>query len=129
MAAASMQLIDNIAFLIYVLFMRWKVVTLNSEVDKELESLDASFKAKFLHIANMLELFGPEHVKEPYCKPLGNKLWEIKMKSQVGIARAIYVTLKNKKIVILHAFVKKTQKIPKNAISTALKRLKEAKLT
>jgi len=32
------------------------------------------------------------------------------MKARPGIARAIYVTTKGKKIMILHAFVKKTQK-------------------
>ncbi len=87
--------------------------------------LDATLKAKFLHIAEMLESFGPENVKEPYCKPLGNKLWEIRMKGRPGIARAIYVTAKNKKIIVLHAFVKKTQSTPKKAITIALKRLKE----
>ena len=108
--------------------MNWEVTTLNPKVDKELGALDAGLKAKFLHIAEMLESFGPEQVKEPYCKPLGNKLWEIRMKGRMGIARAIYVTIKNRKIVVLHAFVKKTQKTPKSAINTALKRLKEAHL-
>ena len=108
--------------------MKWEVKTLNATVDKELEALDATFKAKFLHIAEMLEEFGPEHVREPYCKPLGNKLWEIRMKGRPGIARAIYVTAQRKQIVILHAFVKKTQKTPQKAISIALRRLKEANL-
>lgn len=108
--------------------MEWEVVTLNSAVDKELEALDVTFKAKFLHIAEMLEHFGPNNVKEPYCKPLGNKLWEIRMKGRPGIARAIYVTAKGKKIIVLHAFVKKTQKTPQKAIDLALKRLKEARL-
>jgi len=108
--------------------MKWEVITLNAVVDEELDSLDATFKAKFLHIAEMLENFGPNNVKEPYCKPLGNKLWEIRMKGRPGIARAIYVTTEGKKIIVLHAFVKKTQKTPKKAINTALSRLKEAKL-
>lgn len=105
--------------------MKWTVITANKKVDKELEALDASFKAKFLHIAEMLESFGPNKVKEPYCKPLNHKLWEIRMKGKPGIARAIYITMKGRKIVILHAFIKKTQKTPKAAIETALKRLKE----
>lgn len=108
--------------------MKWEVLTLNEIVDKELAVLDATFKAKFLHIAEMLENFGPENVREPYCKPLGNKLWEIRMKGRPGIARAIYITAKNKKIIVLHAFIKKTQKTPKKAIDTALNRLAEAKI-
>jgi phage-related protein len=105
--------------------MKWKVITLNKKVDDELEMLEPTFQAKFLHIAEMLESFGPENVKEPYCKSLGKKLWEIRMKGRSGIARAIYVTTKNKKIVVLHAFVKKTQQTPKKAIDIALNRLKE----
>ena len=108
--------------------MNWKVCILNEDVNKELESLDVAFKAKFLHITTLLERFGPSNVKEPYCKPLGKKLWEIRMKAQPGIARAIYIASKGKKIVILHAFVKKTQKTPKQAIELALKRLKEVEI-
>ena len=104
--------------------MGWKVVTFNREVDDELDKLDATFKAKFLHIAEMLEQFGPK-LREPYCKSLGNKLWEIRMKGRPGIARAIYVVEKNK-AVVLHAFVKKTQKTPKKSLDIALTRLKEA---
>lgn len=111
--------------MLYFLTMRWEVRTLNKQVDDELEQLDATLKAKFLHIAEMLENFGPDNVKEPYCKFLGKKLWEIRMKGRSGIARAIYVTTKKRKIVILHVFVEKTQKTPKNAIDTAKRRLKE----
>lgn len=108
--------------------MKWEVITLNSKVDKELKALDSTFKAKFLHIAEMLENFGPNNVREPYCKPLGDKLWEIRMKGAPGIARAIYVTARQRKIVVLHAFVKKTQKTPQKAIDLALKRLKELEI-
>lgn len=105
---------------------KWSIETLNEAVDKELDNLAPEFKAKFLHIAAMLEEFGPLNLGEPYVKSLGQKLFEIRMKAKPGIARAIYVTFKNKRIIILHAFVKKTQKTPKQAIALALKRAKEA---
>lgn len=105
----------------------WIIETLNKKVDQELEDLEPSFKAKFLHIAEMLERFGPHQMKEPYVKHLRNKLWEIRMKGGSGIARAIYITAQERKIIILHVFVKKTQKTPETAIKLALKRLKEVK--
>ncbi|MBS0358565.1 MAG: type II toxin-antitoxin system RelE/ParE family toxin [Proteobacteria bacterium] len=108
--------------------MKWSIETLNKIVDKELDTLDASFKAKFLHIAEMLEEFGPNNVKQPHCKSLGDKLWEIRMKAKPGIARAIYVTAEEKRIIVLHVFVKKTQKTPKKSIVIAKERLKEIKL-
>jgi len=47
------------------------------------------------------------------------------MKGRGGIAREIYVTVANRRIVVVHAFVKKTQKMPRVAIETALDRAKE----
>lgn len=112
--------------MLYTSTMNWVVETLNETVDKELEALEPSLKAK-LRIAEMLEQLGPEKVKEPHVKPLEKKLWEIRMKGQSGIARAIYITVKEKRIVVFHAFVKKTQKTPRLAIELALKRLEELK--
>lgn len=108
--------------------MNWTVETLNNVVDSELDALNPTFKAKFLHIAEMLESLGPHKVREPYVKHLQEKLWEIRMKAQPGIARAIYVTVTGKRIVVLHAFVKKTQKTPRAAIELARQRMKEAGL-
>ncbi|NWF36872.1 type II toxin-antitoxin system RelE/ParE family toxin [Mariprofundus sp. KV] len=106
--------------------MNWTVETLNDSVDAELDALAPTFKAKFLHIAEMLESLGPHRVREPYVKHLEDKLWEIRMKAQPGIARAIYVTVKGQRIIILHAFVKKTQKTPRAALDIARQRMKEA---
>ena len=47
------------------------------------------------------------------------------MKGKSGIARAIYVTIAEKRIVVVHAFMKKSQKTPRSAIDTALDRSKE----
>lgn len=105
--------------------MKWQVETLNHVVDRELEALEPSLKARFLHISELLETFGPERVGAPHVKHLVDKLWEIRMKGKSGIARAIYVTVTGRRIVVVHAFVKKTQKTPKAAIRLALERAKE----
>lgn len=107
--------------------MKWSIETLNKKVDSELEALSPYLQAKFLHIANLLENFGPNKVREPYVKYIGHKLWEIRMKGPDNIARAIYVTTKPKRVVILHVFIKKTQKTPAKNIELALSRLKEVK--
>ena len=108
--------------------MSWTVEILNKKVEKELESLPYDLKAKFLHISEMIEEFGIEFVKEPYVKPLkykNLKLWEMRMKGKSGIARAIYVTVRNKRVVVLHAFIKKSQKTPQQALKTATNRMNE----
>ena len=128
MTVEDMSSIAIIAYLLYHAALNWSVETLNELVDAELDALPPTFKAKFLHIAKMLESLGPQKVREPYVKHLEDKLWEIRMKAQPGIARAIYVTVKDRRMVILHAFVKKTQKTPRAALELARQRMKETGL-
>jgi phage-related protein len=56
---------------------------------------------------------------------LQGKLWEIRARGKDGIARAVYIAVFGKRVVILHVFVKKTQKTPPEAIELSLKRAKE----
>lgn len=105
--------------------MTWTVEYLNSNVKRELLVLPKDMQARFLHITALLEEFGPRLVGMPHVRSLGRKLWEIRMSGQSGIGRAIYITLHGQRIVILHAFVKKTQRTSKRAIQLALQRRKE----
>ena len=107
--------------------MKWRVETFGAVVDEELESLEPSLKARFLHICELLETFGPSGVGAPHIRHLVEKLWEIRMNCRSGIARAIYLTVAERRIVVVHAFVKKTQKTPRTAIETALARAKEVR--
>jgi len=103
----------------------WTVETLDSRVDAELNALPADMRDRFVRIARLLEEFGPQHVREPYVKPLVGKLWEMRMKGKDGIARAVYLAASGRRLVVVHAFIKKT---PTSAIDTATRRVKEAGL-
>ena len=61
----------------------------------------------------------------PYTKALGEGLFEVRAKGVEGIARVIYCLRIGKRIIILHAFVKKTQKIPLKELDIALARMAE----
>ena len=63
----------------------------------------------------------------PHTKSLNDGLFELRLKSKEGISRVFYCTKVGKNIVMLHSFVKKSQKIPKKEIDVARKRLKEVK--
>lgn len=91
--------------------------------EPELLALPTDMKARFLHIAEMLEEFGPQRVGMPHIRPLESKLWEMRMKGRDGIARAVYAAVQGRRLLVLHVFVKKTQTTPRAAIATALKRL------
>lgn len=63
----------------------------------------------------------------PYTESFGEGLFEIRAKGQEGIGRAFFCTLIEQKIVIIHAFKKKSQKTPKKEIELTRKRMKEVK--
>ena len=71
--------------------MAWHV-ELIPEAEAELLALPPDMRARFLHIAEMLEEFGPQRVGIPHVRRCDGKLWEIRMTGRDGIARAIYVT-------------------------------------
>ena len=108
--------------------MIWRVEILNRTVADELDSLPPDMRAKLDHIIRLIEEFGLHRVREPYVKPLRDELWEMRIKGRDGIARAIYVTAKNRRIVIVHVFRKKTRKTPRAAIRMALSRMQELEL-
>jgi phage-related protein len=102
----------------------WRVEILDHRVVKELDALAQDVRQRFLRIAQLIEEHGLASMHEPYVKHLEGKLWEMRMKGKDGIARAIYVTAKGERVVVVHAFVKKTQKTPENALETARNRAK-----
>lgn len=61
----------------------------------------------------------------PLCKSMGKGLYEIRSNiSDRRIARVIFAVV-DQQMVLLHGFVKKTQKTPKPDLDLATKRLKE----
>ena len=105
--------------------MVWTVETLNHIVDAELEDLPADMLARFRYIAQLIEEFGLERVREPHVKHLRGSLWEMRMKGKDGISRALYVTAVGRRVVVVRVFIKKTQKTPNREIELALKRARE----
>ena len=106
--------------------MSWKVTFFDEEVESDTYSFPAGILANFLHIAEMIEEFGP-NIGKPYTAPMGSGLFEIRAKGKEGIGRALFCLEKDKEIIILHSFTKKTQKTPKREIDKARRRMKELK--
>ena len=91
--------------------------------ETELKALPNDMQARFVHIAELLQDFGPQRVGLPHIRPLEGKLWEMRMQGRDGIARAVYAAIQGRRLLVLHVFVKKTQTTPRKAIEIALKRL------
>jgi len=103
----------------------WRVEILDRRVERELDALPADIRQRFLRIVELIELHGVAAMHEPHVKHLEGKLSEMRMKGKDGIARAIYVTAEVERVVVVHAFTKKTQKTPARALDVARKRAKE----
>ena len=100
----------------------WTVLV-HSLAEKELKALAADLQARFMHISELLESFGPQQVGQPHIRPLESKLWEMRMTGRDGIARAVYAAIHGRRLLVLHVFVKKSQTTPRKAIETARQRL------
>lgn len=76
----------------------------------------------------ILEIQQGVSIGPPLSKPMhsvAQGVQEIRLKDKTGIYRVFYFTKVKDRILIIHAFKKKTQKTPKKEIDLAKKRLKE----
>ena len=61
----------------------------------------------------------------PLVRPLGRELWEVRSSWSRGrIARVLFCVEQGRRV-LLHGFIKKTQKTPAKDMELALKRMKE----
>jgi len=105
--------------------MTWKVVLFSEAVAADVAALPADIRARFGRIVALIETNGLERVREPHVKHLKGRIWEMRLSGRDGIARGLYVTAAGKRVVVVHAFVKKTQKTPRHEIELAERRAKE----
>ena len=80
--------------------------------------------ANLLRIFELVEIHGP-NLGRPDSAPLSHGIFEFRAKGKEGIARSMFVSLKDKEVVVLHTIIKKSNKIPKKDFDLALKRAKE----
>ena len=89
-------------------------------VEEFLDSLDNKMRAKILLAIALLETNGPQ-LREPYSKPLGDGIFEIRAKQGNNITRTLYFFYDGKQIILTNGFVKKTQKTPSAEVQRAKK--------
>ena len=106
--------------------MSWKITFFNQKVEADTLAFPAGILANLLHILEMIEEFGP-NIGKPYTTSMGKGLFEIRAQGKEGIGRALFCIEKDKELIILHSFIKKTQKTPRRELDKARKRMKEMK--
>jgi len=88
--------------------------------------LPAGFVARFLRYAERMERYGPD-LGMPHTRAMGEGLFELRLKVAEGIVRVFYCTLVGRRIVMLHQFIKKSEKTPRKEVAIARRRMKEVK--
>ena len=106
--------------------MRYALEYFHSRVREEIESWPTGILADYARIVELLVEFGP-HLRMPHSCALGGGLFELRPRSSEGIGRAFYCFVMNRRIVILHAFIKKTQETPERELKLARRRMKEVR--
>lgn len=95
-------------------------------VQEDIFSLPDTLAARYVVLTRRMVVLGP-HLGEPHTKAFGDGLFELRLKGAEGIARVFNCTLIGRRIVMLHGFVKKSNKTPLREREIAVSRLKEIK--
>jgi len=92
----------------------------------EILELPDTLAARYIVLTRRMVVLGP-NLGEPHTKAFGEGLFELRLKGAEGIARVFFCTLVGKRIVMLHSFMKKTDKTPPRERAVAEARMKEVK--
>jgi len=87
-----------------------------------LEQLPVRSCDHVVHHISLLQERGPT-LGMPYVRHLQGKLWELRVRTRGAAYRLFYFFCAGRRIVFLHAFVKKTKKTPRREIDMAMRRL------
>jgi phage-related protein len=104
--------------------MNYIIEYFNARVKAEIDSWPADLLADFARMVELLMDFGPM-IGMPHSKALGGGLFELRPRGRGGIGRAFYCFSIGRRVVILHAFIKKTQVTLEKTLWIARKRMKE----
>lgn len=96
----------------------------HARVLAEIESWPVDVVADYARIVELLIEHGPS-LRLPHSRAFGDGLFELRPRGRSGIGRAFYCYMVGKQVIVLHAFIKKSQQTPDNELKLARKRLKE----
>ena len=94
----------------------------NNPVKEFIEKLGKADKAKVIWIIDLLAEYGI-HLTMPHSRPLGQDLWELR----ADAGRIFYFTTSGRQFILLHGYIKKSQRTPARELDTARRRVREFK--
>ena len=106
--------------------MAYEVEYFHPRVLEAIEAWPVDVLADYAHLVELLALHGPD-LRMPHSRAMGDGLFEIRPRGREGIGRAFYCFRLGRRVVVLHAFIKKTAQTPERDLKLARKRLKEVR--
>lgn len=104
--------------------MIWRVTFVSERLEQDVLELPAGVVARFVRYAERMEIYGPD-LGMPHTKAMGGGLFELRVRAAEGIARVFYCTTVGERIVVLHQFIKKSERTPQRELDLARRRMKE----
>lgn len=96
------------------------------DVKQAISKLPKGFIARYIVLTARIATEGA-NLGMPHTRAMGDGLFELRLKSAEGIARVMYCTMVGQRVMMLHSFVKKTDRTPKKELELAIKRMNEVK--
>jgi phage-related protein len=106
----------------------WSYHFFDADVRTAMLALDAYQLADLKQAKDILTEFGPHELPVKLSRPLGDGLFEFKLRGEDTTARVFYCFFSGQRLVFLHSFIKKTQKTPDAEMKTARKKMSEAQV-
>lgn len=106
--------------------MKFEIIYYSDILQRDILRFPTGIRARYFLLTDRMEKFGP-NLGMPHTRAMGNGLFELRLRAKEGIARVFFCTIVNRKIVMLHSFVKKSQRTPKRDLDIAIQRMREIK--
>ena len=106
--------------------MDYTITYYSESVQEEILALPDTLAARYIVLTRRMVALGP-NLGEPHTRAFGEGLFELRLRGAEGIARVFFCTHVGKRVVMLHSFVKKTDKTPPREMAIAASRMKEIK--
>ncbi|MCS6289439.1 MAG: type II toxin-antitoxin system RelE/ParE family toxin [Nitrospira sp.] len=106
--------------------MDYTIAYYSDAVQDKILNLPDTLAARYIVLTRRMMVLGP-NLGTPHTKAFGGGLFELRLKGAEGIARVFFCTVVDKRIVMLHSFIKKSDKSPPREREVAEMRMKEVK--
>jgi phage-related protein len=106
--------------------MRWTIAYHTKDVEEFVQTLPDGLLARYLRLTDMILEFGP-NLGMPHTRAMGDGLYDLREKGKEGIARVFFCTVVGQRVIMLHGFIKRSEKTPPKELKIARLCLSEVK--